>query len=155
MWRQEILELLEAIHPRIDIGGGGFDVGPDVNYIADMSTRPEPTTGVTSSQIYKLRGRSDRAIASKSNLQSRIAALGSSGVTKLILSPSNGPDAIIFHMPMDNGSRSFRRYSRLQITHTSRTCRLLVRLDECNGSCLEGSNADRHSPKGPSRMSST
>jgi hypothetical protein len=50
MWRQEILELLEAIHPRIDIGGVGFDEGPDVDCIADMSTRPELTTAVTSSQ---------------------------------------------------------------------------------------------------------
>jgi hypothetical protein len=148
MGRQEILELVEAIHPRIGNGVVGSGGGRGADCIADMSTRPELTTGVTSRQSTCEEGATKHLHPSQIyiyNLQSRLS--------DLILSPGYGPNVIIFHML--DGSRSFPQELTTTNSQITRTCRLLVRPDDYSRSFLGGSNADFHSPKGPTRMSIT
>jgi hypothetical protein len=152
MGRQEILELVEATHPRIESDVDGVDGGRGAGCIADMSTHPEPTTGVTSRQTTCEEGATEHLHSSRIyNRGSRISL----AARRYLIS---GPRAECHHLSHADGSWKPLLPQILAITdphHISsiRTCRLLVRLDKCNGGRLEGSNADFRSPKGPSRTS--
>ena len=76
MSRQENLELEEAIHRWTGNDGGGSDGAQGADCIADMSTRPWLTTGVTSRQTVYTRPGQHHHLQFPEALEPRICNLG-------------------------------------------------------------------------------
>lgn len=73
---QEILEMVEATHPRIGSGVVGSGEVQGADCIVGMSTRPELTTGVTSRQSTCEEGATEHLHTSRIyNPQSRLSDL--------------------------------------------------------------------------------